>query len=175
LSEAEKSGAKTKLINAAEVLADLDLPFCNNCTYPCIGACAEGNKLGDALETLRQTDGLIIGSPVYYGTISGQLAAFWDKTNTLWGSRSLLNVVGGAVSVAMARFGGQETTVKAIHDLMLIQGMIIVGDGHRDFDCGHHGVCAQQPSMKDINAIDRARIMARRIVEVAEATQSLRS
>lgn len=58
---------------------------------------------------------------------------------------------------------------------MLIQGMIIVGDGHQDFDCGHHGVCAQQPSMNDSNAIDRARIMARRIVEVAEATQSLRS
>ena len=84
-------------------------------------------------------------------------------------------MMGGAVTVAMARFGDQETTVKAIHDLMLIQGMIIVGDGHRDFDCGHHGVCAQQPSMNDINAIDRSRIMARRIVEVAEATQSLRS
>ena len=53
LSAAEELGAKTKLLNAAEVLADLDLPFCNNCTYQCIGACAEGNKLGDALETLR--------------------------------------------------------------------------------------------------------------------------
>lgn len=174
LSTAEELGAKTVLINAAEVLAGLGLPFCNNCTSPCNGTCAEGNKLGDALETLRQADGLIIGSPVYYGTISGQLAAFWDKTNTLWGDRVLLNVVGGAVSVAMSRFGGQETTVKAIHDLMLIQGMIIVGDGHRDFDCGHHGVCAQQPSGRDSNAIKRIRIMARRIVEVAEATQSLR-
>lgn len=174
LSTAEKSGAQIKLINAAEVLDDLDLPFCNNCVYPCTGACAVGNKLGDALKVLRHTDGLIIGSPVYYGTISGQLAAFWNKTNTLWGNKALVNVVGGAVSVAMARFGGQETTIKAIQDLMFVQGMIIVGDGHQDFDCGHQGVCAQQPSAQDTNAIERARIMARRIVEVAEATQSLR-
>lgn len=175
LSAAEELGAQAKLINAAEVLDALDLPFCNNCTYPCTGVRAEGNKLGDALEVLRQTDGLIIGSPVYYGTISGQLATFWNKTNTLWGNRALLNVVGGAVSVAMARFGGQETTIKAIHDLMFIQGMIIVGDGHQDFDCGHQGVCAQQPSEQDTNAIERAQIMARRVVEVAKATQLLRS
>jgi len=175
LSVAGKLGAETRLINVAEVLTDLDQPFCDSCTYPCNAACAEGNKLGEAFTILRRADGLIIGSPVYYGTISGQLAAFWDKTNMLWQDKALLNVVGGAVTVALARFGGQETTLKAIHDLMLVQGMTIVGDGHRDFDCGHHGVCAQQPSGEDVNAIDRARIMARRIVEVAEATRSLRS
>ncbi|WP_348982314.1 flavodoxin family protein [Desulfosporosinus sp. FKB] len=174
LSAAQKLGAETQLINVAEVLNDLAQPFCDSCTYPCNASCAKGNKLGEALAILRRTDGLIIGSPVYYGTISGQLAAFWDKTNTLWQSKALLNVVGGAVTVAMARFGGQETTLKAIHDLMLVQGMIIVGDGHRDFDCGHQGVCAQQPSREDVNAIERAHIMVRRIAEVAGATQSLR-
>ena len=47
--------------------------------------------------------------------------------------------------MARFRFGGQETTIKAIHDLMLVQGLIIVGDGHRDFDSGHQGACAQRP------------------------------
>lgn len=175
LSAAGAQGAETRLIKAAEVLADLDLPFCDNCSAPCNAVCSEGNRLGEALSILRRVDGLIIGSPVYYGTISGQLAAFWDKTNTLYYDKALLNVVGGAVSVGLARFGGQETTLKAIHDLMMVQGMIIVGDGHRDFDCGHQGVCAQQPSGEDVNALERARSMARRIVEVAWATRSLRS
>ncbi len=174
LAAARELGAETRLLNVAEVLADLDQPFCEVCSNPCNAACAEGNRLGEALDLLRQVDGLIIGSPVYFGTITGQLAAFWDKTRTIRRDRALLNVVGGAVSVAGSRFGGQETTIKAVHDLMLVQGLIIVGDGHREFDCGHQGVCSQQPSGSDVNAIDRTRILARRIVEVARATEGLR-
>jgi multimeric flavodoxin WrbA len=175
LSVAGELGAETRLINAAEVLADLDKPFCDNCCTPCVAVCAEGNALGETFELLSRVDGLIVGSPVYFGTITGQLAAFWDKTRTLRRDKALLNVVGGAVSVAASRFGGQETTIRAIHDLMLVQGMILVGDGHREFDCGHHGVCAQQPSQDDTNAIGRVRILARRIVEAAMATRDLRS
>ena len=174
LTIAGELGAETRLINVAEVLADLDQPFCENCSVPCNASCAEDNKLGEALKTLRRVDGLIIGSPVFFGTLTGQLAAFWDKTRTLRQDKALLNVVGGAVTVAHARFGGQETTIKAIHDLMLVQGMIIVGDGHQDFDCGHHGACAQEPSRDDTNARDRARILARHIVEVAGVTRELR-
>jgi multimeric flavodoxin WrbA len=174
LAVARELGAETGLLHASEVLGGLDRPFCDNCSDPCDAACAEGNALGEALALLRQVDGLIIGSPVYFGTISGQLAAFWDKTRTLRRDRALLNVVGGVVTVAQARFGGQETALKAVHDLMLVQGMIIVGDGHRDFDCGHHGACAQRPAADDAEAIRRVRILARRIVEVAGATRELR-
>jgi multimeric flavodoxin WrbA len=174
LSAVKEWGAETRLINVAEVMADLDKPFCDDCSTPCETVCAEGNKLGGALDLLKRVDGLIIGSPVYFGTISGQLAAFWDKTRSIRTDKALLNVVGGGMTVARSRFGGQETTLKAIHDLMLVQGMIIVGDGHRDYDCGHHGVCAQQPSKDDANAISRARSLARRILEVAGATGVLR-
>jgi multimeric flavodoxin WrbA len=175
LSVAEELGAETRLINAAEVLADLDMPFCESCSTPCNAECAEDNRLGEALDLLRRLDGLIIGSPVYFGTITGQLAAFWDKTRTIRRDKALLNVPGGAVSVAGARFGGQETTIRAIHDLMLVQGMIIVGDGHRDYDCGHQGACAHRPAQDDANGISRAQIIGRRIVDVARAAQGLRA
>lgn len=171
---AEALGAKTHLVHAADVLADLEMPFCRDCSSPCKGSCGEGNKLGAALDLLRAADGLIVGSPVYFGTISGQLKAFWDKTRVLRGEKALLNVVGGGVAVAGARFGGQEAALKAIHDLMLVQGMIVVGDGHRDYDCGHQGACAWRPAKEDENGINRTRILARRVVEVAEATQGLR-
>jgi len=38
--------------------------------------------------------------------------------------------------------------MKALHDIMLVHGMTIVGDGYVGDDCGHHGVCAQQPADK---------------------------
>lgn len=174
LAVAEEMGAETGLIHVAEVLAGLDSPFCDACASPCDGNCAVGNKLGEALEVMRRVDGILIGSPVYFGTVSGQLKVFWDKTRVLRRDRALVNVVGGVVTVAGARFGGQETALRAIHDMMLVQGMIVVGDGLRDFDCGHQGVCAHSPASQDENAIRRMEILARRIVEVARATEGLR-
>jgi len=72
------------------------------------------------------------------------------------------------VTVGGARFGGQETTMKALHDIMLVHGMTIVGDGYVGDDCGHHGVCAQQPADKDEFAIKRAKILGRRLVDVCK-------
>ncbi|MDH7576961.1 MAG: flavodoxin family protein [Bacillota bacterium] len=174
LAVVQEMGAETQLIQVADILAGFDPPFCDACASPCEGSCGAGNRLGEVFELLRRADGMLVGSPVYFGSISGQLKAFWDKTRVLRGEKALLNVVGGGVTVAGARFGGQETTLKAIHDLMLVQGMIVVGDGHRDYDCGHQGACAQRPAAQDENGINRTLILARRIVEVAGATKSLR-
>lgn len=174
LQTAEELGAKVHMIHVVDVLNELKHPFCENCSVPCSGICGDGNRLGEVLDLMRQADGILVGSPVYFGSISGQLKAFWDKTRSLRNDMALLNVVGGGVTVAGARFGGQETALESIHDLMLVQGMIVVGDGHRDYDCGHQGACAQRPAGEDDNGIKRVRILMRRIVEVARATEGLR-
>lgn len=174
LEEAEKLGAETKIINVVDALKGLKSPFCTNCTSPCTGICYENSPLDEVYNILGQCDGLIIGSPVYFGTVSAQLKAFWDKSRKVRSEKKLVNVVGGAIAVGASRFGGQETTVNAIHDMMLVQGLTIVGDGFIEDDAGHQGACGQKPVEKDEIALNRARIMARRIVEVAEATKNLR-
>lgn len=174
LQAAKDQGAQIEMIQISECLEDLTNPFCVVCSSPCVGVCSEGSKLGDAFELLRKADGIIMGSPVYFGTISAQLKAFWDMTRFLRTEKALINKVGGAVTTGGARFGGQETTIKAIHDMFLVQGLILVGDGHEDADAGHHGACAQGPSDKDANALNRARILGKRIFQVAEATKSIR-
>ncbi len=167
-------GADTELIQCREALKDLKHPFCVNCQSPCEARCAEGKPLEKALQSLGRADGLIIGSPVYFGTVSGQLKAFWDKTRSLRTNKRLLNVAGGAVSVGASAYGGQETTVQAIQHMMLVQGMIVVGDGYVEDDCGHMGVMAKRPSAEDQNALHRVRILAKRVVEVAQATRGIR-
>lgn len=174
LKVAKDSGAETKLLHVADILQDLDSPFCELCSSSCEGICGEGKNLGEVFELLRRVDGIIVGSPVYFGTVSGQLKAFWDKTRVIRREKALLNVVGGGITVGGARFGGQETTLKAIHDMMLVQGMLIVGDGLKDFDCGHHGACAQRPAESDENGLKRVQILSQRVVEVAKCTQDLR-
>lgn len=175
LTAARECKAETQLLHVAEALEGLDFPFCEVCSSPCDGSCGDGHKLEEAYDLMRRADGIIIGSPVYFGTVSGQLKAFWDKTRVLRGEKSLLNTVGGGLTVGGSRFGGQETTLRAIHDMMLVQGMLIVGDGLQEFDCGHFGACSQQPAAKDENAQKRAQILGQRVAQVAAATSNLRS
>ncbi len=174
LEQLKLLGGKVEILHTAEVLKSMAVPFCTNCSAPCRGVCAKGTLMEKALKMLREADGILVGSPVYFGSVSGQLKAFWDKTRCLRGEKQLLNVVGGAVAVGASRFGGQEGTLRAIQEMMLVQGITIVGGGQKDYDCGHYGVAAQRPVMEDQSAQERIIIMAKRIYEVSEATQSLR-
>lgn len=175
LAAAAETGAETELIHVEPVMASQKTPYCRVCAPTCTGACYRGTELEAVFERMRRADGIVLGSPVYFGTVSAPLKCFWDKSRLLRTNKVLINTVGAALSCGGARFGGQETTLRALYDLMLVQGMILVGDGHRDFDAGHHGVCSQQPADGDTNAQERARILALRVAEVARATASLRS
>jgi len=174
LAAAKAAGAATALIHVSESLSDQKIPYCIQCSNPCQGRCSRDNCLGEAFDLLRKADGLLLGSPVYFGTVSAQLKAFWDKGRILRKEKALLNVVGAGVAVGGSRFGGQETTIKALFDMMLIQGMMLVGDGFGEADCGHQGSCGQAPASSDEFAVQRVRITGRRLAEVAAATMSLR-
>lgn len=174
LEQIQEQGVQTVLLNVSQLFADVKVPFCVNCNNPCDGRCLKGTKLEEAANLLRKADGIILGSPVYFGTITGQIKSFWDKMRFLRKEQALLNTVGAAVTVGAGRFGGQETTIRALHDMMLVQGMLIIGDGHFSSDPGHHGVCAQKPAQDDGEALTRLGILAQRIVQVALATKGLR-
>lgn len=175
LEEVTGAGAEGRFMQVSELLAGLKVPYCMHCSNPCSGKCFAGTALDDAFALLRRCDGIIMGSPVYFCTVSAQLKSFWDKTRSLRKDKVLLNVVGGALTVGGARFGGQETTLRAMHDMMLCQGMTVVGDGFVDDDAGHQGACAQRPANEDQNGITRTRVLARRVLEVAKATVELRA
>lgn len=174
MQQCEQLGAETKIIHCQDVLQDQKNPFCLACSSPCTAKCLVGKKLETTYQLIGRADGLLVGSPVYFGTISAQLKAFWDKSRSLRSDKKLLNVVGGAFTVGASRFGGQETTLRAIHDMFMVHGMIIVGDGYEEDDCGHMGAAAQRPSNEDDYGIKRAHILGKRVTQVATATRDLR-
>lgn len=174
LDAAAKLGAETETIFLRGILEKQKNPFCVACETPCQGKCYKGTELEEVLERMAVADGLLLASPVFFGTVSGQIKAFWDKTRRLRRGKRLLNTVGGALSVGAARFGGQETTLRALHSMMLVQGMILVGDSH-DKSAGHHGTCVGGPAEKDQNALKRAFMLGQRVAQVCEVTASLRA
>lgn len=175
LEKAKEIGADIELIHASEFLNELAVPFCVDCSAPCKGICLKGEKVEAIVESLKRADGVILASPVYFGTVSAQMKAFWDKIRSLRGEKALLNTVGGAMSTGATRFGGQETTLRAMQDMMLVQGMTVVGGGYYENDCGHLGVASQKPTEEDTFATTRAEIIAKRIFQVALATKEIRN
>lgn len=175
LAEAAKQGAEVQEIFVAAIMADQKSPFCTACSSPCSAICYQGTSLEETHKLMSEASGLFLGTPVYFGTVSAQLKGFWDKTRRLRQQKALLNTVGGVITVGAASFGGQETTAKALMDMMLVQGMTVVGDGFIEDDSGHHGAFAQQPSEGNAQALERVKILAKRVIEVARATQALRT
>jgi len=87
-------------------------------------------------EELLKYDGIIVGSPTYYGTLAAQIKELFDKSVTFHGQ--LDGKVGAAFSSAANIAGGNETTILSILEAMLIHGMII----HGDFKGDHYGPVA---------------------------------
>lgn len=174
LDAATEMGAVTKLIHVAEVVETADKLFCDACTNPCAGVCYQDTPLGELFELIKTADGIIQGSPVYFGTVASPLKLLWDKSRALRKEKALVDVVGAALAVGASRFGGQETTVRALQDIMLVHGMTLVGDGSYLDDAGHQGASAQRPVEGDLQAAKRCQILGRRVAMVALATTSLR-
>lgn len=165
LEEAKENGAQVKILHVIDALEDQDKPYCDACSSPCNRSCVDGTVLEGAFDLLEKADAIVLGSPVYFGTVSAQMKAFWDKSRCIRSEKALIGKIGGAVAVGASRFGGQETTIRTLHDIMLIHGMSIIGDGSTQFDAGHQGVCGQKPADEDRDAIKRAIVMGRRVVE----------
>ena len=90
------------------------------------------------VDELPAYDGIIIGSPTYFGNVSAEMKKFIDDSIKYY--KKLKGKVGGAFS--SCKTGGGETTNLAILNALMIHGMVIQGT----FDGGHYGpVSVQMP------------------------------
>lgn len=87
-------------------------------------------------DDLLKYDGLVIGSPTYYGSMSAEIKKLLDDTVKFHGK--LEGKFGAAFSSSANIAGGNETTILDILNAMLIHGMIIQGDSQGD----HYGPVA---------------------------------
>ncbi len=76
-------------------------------------------------DDLLDYDGIVMGSPVYYGTMAAPLKALIDDSVKHHGK--LEGKVGGAFSSSGVIGGGNETTLLSIIGTQLVHGMIVKG------------------------------------------------
>jgi len=126
------------------------------------------NEVNVALKTAEETDedellgwdGIIVGSPTYYGLPSAQIKDLFDRSVKHHGE--LEGKVGGAFTSAANRGGGNETTIVAILEMMLIHGMIVQGTSKKD----HYGPVAL--GKPDNRALEGSRELGRRVAELCD-------
>ncbi len=99
------------------------------------------------IDSLPEFDGLILGSPTYYGLPSAEIKEFLDKSIKY--HEKLDGMVGGAFTSSENIAGGNETTIMAILEALLIHGMIIKGISKGNYD--HYGpVVIGKPDKKEL-------------------------
>lgn len=72
--------------------------------------------------------GIVIGSPVYFGNMSGLCKSLLDRFHVFYKEKKLAGKVAGAIACGGGRNGGQELTLRGIHTSLMSQQMIVVGD-----------------------------------------------
>ncbi len=78
-----------------------------------------------SVDELLEPDGIIMGSPVYFGTMAAELKQLIDESVKHFGK--LEGKVGGAFTTSGAEHGGNETCVLDITKALMIHGMIVKG------------------------------------------------
>jgi NAD(P)H dehydrogenase (quinone) len=113
------------------------------------------------VEELLDADGIVIGSPSYFGGPAAEVKRFLDESIRVRGK--LEEKVGAAFCSSRHRAGGRETTMLSILQSMLIHGMVVCGDPLSTG--GHYGAAANGPP--DEQARRECRGLGRRVAKLA--------
>jgi NAD(P)H dehydrogenase (quinone) len=79
------------------------------------------------IEDLETCQGLIIGSPGYFGNMAAPLKFFFDQTSPIWLSGGLIGKPAGVFTSTSSMHGGQESVLLSMMLPLLHHGMLISG------------------------------------------------
>ena len=181
LKAASEMGAKTDFIT----LSGRKIKPCTGCgtcrTESSMGICViKDDDVPRIYEAMREADGIIIGSPVYFLSVTAQLKALLDRSVILRYAKGmpvdrpgvpggpeflLKNKVRGAIAVGGGRDGGQLFTVNSILQWMLLQSMIVVGNNYGMGGSAKAGM--KGDALNDEIGLAMARHVGLRVAEVA--------
>lgn len=146
----ESNGIETEIISIGKK-AIQGCIACNRCSEH--GRCIFNDDLYNKIQSkLEETDGLIIGSPVYYAGPNGSLCALLDR---LFYSAGQLLAYKPAASVAVCRRGGASATFDRLNKYFTINNMPVVSSQYWN---SVHGMTPGEAS-QDIEGLQTMRTL----------------
>ncbi len=121
------------------------------------GKCAFDDGVNEAAEILKESDGLVVASPVYYGSANGTIVSFLDR---LFYSSHFDKTMKVGASVVLARRGGLSATFDELNKYFTISGMPVASSQYWN---SAHGA-APGEAAKDGEGLQVMRTLARNMV-----------
>ncbi|MCH5325287.1 MAG: flavodoxin family protein [Eubacterium sp.] len=117
--ELEKQGIETEILHIGNKNI-FGCKACGGCAK--IGKCVFDDGLNEAAQKVREADGLIVGSPVYYAGINGTLKSFLDRL--FYTSSASMRFKPAAAVAALRRSGGVNAMEEIYRFFELAEMMI---------------------------------------------------
>ena len=118
------------------------------------GKCVFDDIVNELAEKLKQSDGLVVASPVYYASANATLTAVLDR---LFYSANYPMTMKVGASVAVARRGGCSSTFDQLNKYLTISGMPIASSQY--WNSVHGGAPGQ--AQEDAEGLQTMRTLAR--------------
>ena len=136
---------------------------CNTCSKT--GKCVFDDLVNEVSPKFEQADGLVVGSPVYYGSPNGTLIAFLDRL--FYSAQFSAHMKVGA-SVVSCRRGGNTASFDVLNKYFTISGMPVVSSTYWN---QVHGFSADDVK-KDLEGLQTMRNLARNMAFLIRAIRA---
>ena len=155
----EEEGIETELIQ----VGTKDIRGCISC-----GKCSEDGKcvfddlVNEVAPEFEEADGLVVGSPVYYGSPNGNIISFMDR---LFYSTHFSKHMKVGAAVVSCRRGGNTATFDVLNKYFTISGMPVASSTYWN---QVHGFSADDVR-KDLEGLQTMRNLARNMTFMIKA------
>lgn len=147
----EEEGVETELIQVGikEIRGCI---ACGTCSLK--GKCVFDDLVNEVAPKFEEADGLVVGSPVYYGSPNGTILSFMDR---LFYSTEFSKQMKVGAAVVSCRRGGNTASFDALNKYFTISGMPVASSTYWN---QVHGFTAEDVK-KDLEGLQTMRNLAR--------------
>lgn len=140
-----------------------DIPGCKGC-FACrkLGKCVIDGVVNEIADKLKDADGLIIGSPVYFASPNGSLISLLDRLYAAHGNSLMYKPCGCIVS---ARRAGTTAALEALHKYPMVNEQPLVSSSYW---CMVHG-STPEDVRKDTEGMEIAYNLGRNMAWMVKA------
>ena len=147
----EEEGVETELIQVG-IKEIRGCVACGSCSLK--GKCVFDDLVNEVAPKFEEADGLVVGSPVYYGSPNGTILSFMDR---LFYSTEFSKQMKVGAAVVSCRRGGNTASFDALNKYFTISGMPVASSTYWN---QVHGFTAEDVK-KDLEGLQTMRNLAR--------------
>jgi len=162
LAGAKETGANVELLR----ISNMNIAPCDGCeTCHKSGECRIKDDMQKIYKKILTADGIILGSPVYFWSVSSQAKTLMDRTYALrYPHHKLKNKVGGAIVATGRR--GSVNALSTINNFFLGHDMLATGLGISGYGTNKGEV------KQDKRAMQGARSLGKQVTQLIKAIKT---